>query len=132
MSRMSGRFFIFIIAPIFVAIFVASAVYNFGSWVQFVILVCFTAIMAYMIIVNRKDWGKKSKKKMAFKVTNSKGETYFLHSQEVTFENGDKHTVYYFAKAIRDGCVDALPTGYIVSEGKSGLPVLKYVKSKPQ
>ena len=66
---------------------------------------------------------------MAFGFTNSKGNTYYLHSKDTTLKNGRVQTLYFFAKAIRDeGSLDAVPEGYEVSESKNGLPVLKKKK----
>lgn len=62
---------------------------------------------------------------MAFSFTNSKDRTYFLHKRETTLKNGRKQTIYFFAKEIKDGSLDAVPAGYVVSESKNGLPVLK-------
>lgn len=62
---------------------------------------------------------------MAFSYTNSKGATYILHSRETTLKNGKKQTIYFFAKEAKDGALDAVPTGYVVSESQNGLPVLK-------
>lgn len=66
---------------------------------------------------------------MAFSVTNSKGNTYYLHSTETTRKDGKVQTLYFFAKAVKDeGSLDAVPEGYEVSESKNGLPVLKKKK----
>jgi hypothetical protein len=62
---------------------------------------------------------------MAYAHTNTKGKTYFLHSRETTLKNGNKQTIYFFAKEVKAGALDAVPSGYIVSETKNGLPVLK-------
>jgi len=63
---------------------------------------------------------------MSYKVTNSKGNSYFLHKKDTTLKNGRTQTIYYFAKDVRpDFSLDALPDGYVVSESKNGLPVLK-------
>ena len=62
---------------------------------------------------------------MAFSFTNSKDRTYFLHQRETTLKNGRKQTIYFFAKEIKDGALNAVPAGYVVSESKNGLPVLK-------
>lgn len=62
---------------------------------------------------------------MAFSFTNSKDRTYFLHKRETTLKNGRKQTIYFFAKEVKDGALDAVPAGYVVSESKNGLPVLK-------
>lgn len=65
---------------------------------------------------------------MAFSFKNSKGNTYFLHSKTTQLKSGREQTIYFFAKTVRDGSLDAVPAGYEVSESKNGLPVLK--KSK--
>lgn len=62
---------------------------------------------------------------MAFSFTNTKGKTYFLHQRETTLKNGRKQTIYFFAGEVKDGALDAVPAGYLVSETKNGLPVLK-------
>ncbi|MBE7532750.1 MAG: hypothetical protein KF770_01355 [Anaerolineae bacterium] len=62
---------------------------------------------------------------MAYSVKNSKGSTYFLHKRDTTLKNGRTQTIYFFAKEVKDGALDALPAGYQVSESKNGLPVLK-------
>ena len=54
---------------------------------------------------------------MAYAHTNSKGATYYLHS------NGK---MFYFAKEVKaTGALDAVPTGYNVVEMKTGMLVLK-------
>ncbi|HEV2402991.1 MAG TPA: hypothetical protein VGS08_02200 [Candidatus Saccharimonadales bacterium] len=53
---------------------------------------------------------------MAYKHTNSKGVTYFLNSKQVTLRGGKVQTIYYFSKDERPEAVDALPTGFVVSE----------------
>ncbi|MBW7881796.1 MAG: hypothetical protein H3C34_04020 [Caldilineaceae bacterium] len=62
---------------------------------------------------------------MAFSYTNSKGRQYFLHARETTLKNGQKQTIYFFAKEQKEGVLNAVPAGYMVSESKNGLPVLK-------
>jgi len=62
---------------------------------------------------------------MAFSHTNSKGKTYFLHKRETQLKNGRTQTIYFFAKEVKDGALDAVPAGYVVSESRNGLPVLK-------
>ena len=62
---------------------------------------------------------------MAHPYTNSKGKTYFLHSRVTTLTNGQKQTIYFFAKEAKDGALDEVPAGYEVSESRNGLPVLK-------
>jgi hypothetical protein len=57
---------------------------------------------------------------MAFSHTNSKGVTYYLHS------NGK---MFYFSKEVKPtGALDALPAGYNVVEMKTGMLVLKKVQ----
>ncbi|MBN1992488.1 MAG: hypothetical protein JW953_07260 [Anaerolineae bacterium] len=65
---------------------------------------------------------------MAYTYTNSKGQSYILHSKEMTLKNGNPQTIYFFAKNKRESALETVPTGYQVSESKNGLPVLKRVK----
>jgi hypothetical protein len=62
---------------------------------------------------------------MAYAHTNSKGNTYFLHSRDTQLKNGGTQTIYFFAKEVKEGAIDAVPAGYMVSESRNGLPVLK-------
>jgi hypothetical protein len=63
---------------------------------------------------------------MAFSYTNSKGQTYYLHKKDVTLKNGRQQTIYFFAREVRDGALDAVPAGYTVVETqRTGMPVLK-------
>ena len=62
---------------------------------------------------------------MAYSHTNSKGKTYFLHSKTTKLKSGKEQTIYYFGKEAKEGAIDAVPEGYMVSESKNGLPVLK-------
>jgi len=63
---------------------------------------------------------------MAFSYTNSKGQTYYLHKKDVTLKNGRQQTIYFFARDVRDGAMDALPTGYkVIETERTGMPVLK-------
>ncbi len=62
--------------------------------------------------------------------TNSKGQTYYLHTREVKLKNGRVQRIYYFARDQRDGLLTEVPAGYMVIETKrTGMPVLK--KSAP-
>jgi len=63
--------------------------------------------------------------KMAYAFTNSKGNKYFLHKRDTTLKNGRTQTIYFFAKEVKDGSLDEVPTGYEVSESRNGLPVLR-------
>jgi hypothetical protein len=62
---------------------------------------------------------------MAFSFKNSKGTTYYLHGRTSTTKSGATRTLYFFAKEVKDGALDAVPAGYKVAETKTGLPVLK-------
>lgn len=63
---------------------------------------------------------------MAYSFKNSKGQTYYLHSKDVTLKNGRRQTIYYFARDVRSGALDSVPGGYKVMETKrTGMPVLK-------
>ena len=62
---------------------------------------------------------------MAYSHTNSKGKTYFLHGKTTTSKNGSERTLYYFAKEVKDGALDTVPTGRVVAESKTGMLVLK-------
>ena len=56
---------------------------------------------------------------MAYSHTNSKGTTYYLHS------NGK---MFFFSKEIKANALDAVPAGYTVVEMKTGMLVLKKVQ----
>ncbi|MCC7118653.1 MAG: hypothetical protein IT310_09025 [Anaerolineales bacterium] len=56
---------------------------------------------------------------MAYAHTNSKGTTYYLHS------NG---RMFFFSKEVKAGALDAVPAGYNVVEMKTGMLVLKKVQ----
>ncbi|MFA6521921.1 MAG: hypothetical protein WCT53_06100 [Candidatus Gracilibacteria bacterium] len=63
---------------------------------------------------------------MAYAHTNSKGQTYLLHSKNVTLRGGRKQTIFFFARDEREGALDAVPEGMLVVENKkTGLPMLK-------
>lgn len=62
----------------------------------------------------------------AYSYTNSKGQTYYLHTREVTLKNGRVQTIYFFARDVRSGSMNDVPAGYTVVETKrTGMPVLK-------
>lgn len=63
---------------------------------------------------------------MAYSHRNSKGNTYFLHSKNVTLKGGRKQNIYYFAKVAGEFAVDELPAGYkVIESARTGLPILK-------
>lgn len=62
----------------------------------------------------------------AYSFTNSKGQTYYLHGREVTLKNGRVQRIFFFARDVREGALEAVPEGYEVVEIKrTGMPVLK-------
>jgi len=64
---------------------------------------------------------------MAYSVKSKKtGETYFLHSKEVTLKGGRKQVIFWFARKVGTYSLDAMPAGYVVVESaRTGLPILK-------
>jgi len=58
---------------------------------------------------------------MAYAHTNSKGTTYYLHS------NG---RMFFFSKEIKENALDAVPAGYNVVEMKTGMLVLKKIQAE--
>ncbi|MFA6493014.1 MAG: hypothetical protein WCV58_02685 [Patescibacteria group bacterium] len=64
---------------------------------------------------------------MAYSVQSKKtGETYYLHSKDVILRGGRQQTIYYFARAEKEGVMEELPEGYAVMENsRTGLPMLK-------
>jgi hypothetical protein len=62
---------------------------------------------------------------MAYAHTNGKGVTYYLHGRTRVLKSGKESTLYFFAKEVKEGALDAVPAAYVVSETKNGLPVLK-------
>lgn len=74
----------------------------------------------------RRDMADASK---AYSYTNAKGQTYYLHTKEVTLKNGRVQRIYYFARDVRDGALASVPAGYEVMETKrTNMPVLKRSK----
>lgn len=70
--------------------------------------------------------GRKEGAYMAYSYTNAKGQTYYLHTKDVTLKNGKVQTIYYFARDVRAGALDKVPAGYEVMETKrTNMPVLK-------
>ncbi|MGD2072546.1 MAG: hypothetical protein PVG65_03560 [Candidatus Thorarchaeota archaeon] len=59
-----------------------------------------------------------------FSHTNSKGQTYWLHTKEVKLRSGKVQRIFFFSKD-SSGSID-MPEGYTVIESKrTGLPLLK-------
>jgi hypothetical protein len=68
---------------------------------------------------------------MAYSQTNSKGQQYFLHGKVVTLKGGRAQQIYFFARNVREGAVDAMPEGYTsVENPRTGLLVLKKIVPK--
>ncbi len=67
---------------------------------------------------------------MAYSVVSKKsGKTYYLHSRNQELKGGRTVTLYYFGSEAKEGAIDALPEGYVVSENeRTGLPLLKKKK----
>jgi hypothetical protein len=70
---------------------------------------------------------------MPYRYTNRKGQTYYLHSKEVTLQNDRKQRIFWFARAPKAGeGVDALPPGReVVENARTGLPFLKGTGAAP-
>lgn len=64
---------------------------------------------------------------MAYSVKSDKtGETYYLHSKDVTLRGGRRQTIYYFARKAGPNAMDALPAGRkVIQNSRTGLPMLK-------
>ncbi len=62
---------------------------------------------------------------MAYSYKNSKGQTYYLHATTRALKGGRKQQLYYFAKTQKAGALDSIPAGFMVTESRTGLPVLK-------
>jgi len=63
---------------------------------------------------------------MTYTHVNSKGQTYYLHSREVTLKGGRLQRIYFFAKEVKPDAIDELPEGYIgIEKTRTGLPILK-------
>ena len=62
----------------------------------------------------------------AYSYTNSKGQTYYLHTRDVTLKNGRVQTIYFFARDVREGPLSEVPASYkVVETSRTGMPVLK-------
>jgi hypothetical protein len=63
---------------------------------------------------------------MAYAFTNSKGVKYYLHSKKVNLKGGREQTIFYFARDVRPGALEAVPAGYkVIETTKTGMPILK-------
>jgi len=63
---------------------------------------------------------------MAYEFKNSKGVSYYLHSKKVNLKGGREQMIYFFARDVRPGALDAVPAAYqVVETAKTGMPILK-------
>lgn len=65
---------------------------------------------------------------MAYSIQSKKtGDTYYLHSKEVTLRGGRQQRIYYFARKVDEAnALDEIPAGYTTMENsRTGLPMLK-------
>lgn len=63
---------------------------------------------------------------MAYAFTNSRGVKYYLHSKNVNLKGGREQTIYFFARDVRPGSLEAVPAGYkVIETAKTGMPILK-------
>lgn len=68
---------------------------------------------------------------MAYSHTNSKGNTYYLHTKKSMTSTGKERTLFYFSKELKpDEALNEVPAGYTVAEMKTGMLVLKKVGEK--
>ncbi|MFW6123657.1 MAG: hypothetical protein ACOC5G_00375 [Acidobacteriota bacterium] len=63
---------------------------------------------------------------MAYEFNNSKGTKYYLHFKDVNLKGGRTQRIYYFARDIRSGSLDEVPSGYkVIETERTGMPILK-------
>ncbi|MBM3293554.1 MAG: hypothetical protein FJY82_03425 [Candidatus Aminicenantes bacterium] len=63
---------------------------------------------------------------MAYEFKNSRSAVYYLHSKSVTLKGGRQQVIYFFAREVKPGALEAVPAGYTVVEtAKTGMPILK-------
>ena len=63
---------------------------------------------------------------MAYEFTNSKGVKYYLHFKDVNLKGGRIQRIYFFARDIRGGSLDAVPAGFkVIETERTGMPILK-------
>jgi hypothetical protein len=63
---------------------------------------------------------------MAYEFKNSRGAVYYLHSKNVTLKGGRQQVIFYFAREVKPGALDAVPAGFqVIETPKTGMPILK-------
>lgn len=68
----------------------------------------------------------------AYSYTNSKGQTYYLHTREVTLKNGRVQRIYYFARDVRpEQALAEVPEGMeVIETERTGMPVLRRIRTE--
>jgi hypothetical protein len=63
---------------------------------------------------------------MAYEFTNSKGVKYYLHFKDVNLKGGRIQRIYFFARDVRDGSLNEVPSGFkVIETERTGMPILK-------
>ncbi len=63
---------------------------------------------------------------MAYEFENSKKVKYYLHAKDVILKGGRKQKIFFFARDVRPGALDAIPEGFkVIETTKTGMPILK-------
>tara|TARA_B100000902_G_C27234093_1_gene876429 strand:- start:29 stop:226 length:198 start_codon:yes stop_codon:yes gene_type:complete len=63
---------------------------------------------------------------MSYEYKNSKGLTYYLHTQDVILKSSNKkQTIYFFAKDKRSNACDIPSDKTVVENKRTGLPFLR-------
>lgn len=63
---------------------------------------------------------------MSCEYKNSKGKTYYLHTQDVILKSSNKkQTIYFFAKDKRSNACDIPSDKTVVENKRTGLPFLR-------
>lgn len=67
---------------------------------------------------------------MAYSVISKKSnKPYYLHAKETILNGGKSRKIFFFAGAVKEGALEALPEGYEVFENeRTGLPMLRGLK----
>ena len=66
---------------------------------------------------------------MPFSTTNRRNQTYYLHARLVELRNHHTQRIFFFAKTVQDGALEAVPDGYeIVENPRTSLPVLRKLR----
>ncbi len=85
----------------------------------------FFSIVVYQTSLKCPNCHHEFRSSLSWSFKNSRGTTYYLHGRTRTTASGKQQRIYFFSKTQQEGALDKIPEGYMVSETKSGLPVLK-------